>query len=120
MRNVIKKSSVLALVFLGLCAGSARAEELVVKVPFPFVVHGQTLPAGDYVVQRFDNQDPSALLIRSKNLHDKLAAIVMTGTAGGQDPAGDKPALTFTRHENQYRLSTIWESRTDGRAIRGS
>ena len=107
--------------FLGLFAGSsARAEELVFKVPFPFEVRGQTLPAGDYVVQRFDYQNPSALLIRSKNLHDKLAATVITGPAGGQDPAGEKPALTFTRHENEYRLSAIWESRTDGRAILGS
>jgi hypothetical protein len=119
MRNIIKRSSVLALVFLGLCAGSARAEEIVVKVPFPFMVHGQTLPAGEYVVQRLD-QDPSAMLIRGKNLHDESTAIVMTGPAASQDPAGDKPALTFTRHENQYRLSTIWKSRTDGRVLWGS
>jgi hypothetical protein len=31
--------------------------------------------------------------------------------------SGEKPALTFTRRETQYRLSSIWESGSDGRAI---
>ena len=119
MRNIIKKSAVLALVLLGLCAGSARAAEVVVKVPFPFTVRKQTLPAGEYVVQRV-GQDPSVLLIRGNGINDKARTIVMTGPAWGQDPAGDQPALTFTRHENQYRLSTIWDSRTDGRVVAGS
>ena len=37
--------------------------------------------------------------------------------AAGHDPAGEKPTLTFTRHETQYRLTGIWESGTDGQAI---
>src|SRR4029077_14612751 len=38
--SLIKSSSVLAAVFVGLFAGSARAqEEIDVKVPFSFVVH---------------------------------------------------------------------------------
>ena len=41
-------------------------------------------------------------------------AIVMTIPADGHDPAGNKPALTFSRFENGYRLSTIWESASEG------
>ena len=45
----IKKSAVLAVAFTGLFAGAARAQERVVAtVPFPFVVHGEQLPAGHY------------------------------------------------------------------------
>jgi hypothetical protein len=40
-----------------------------------------------------------------------------TTPASGVGPAGDKPALTFTRDENAYRLSTIWESLTEGRML---
>jgi hypothetical protein len=34
-------------------------------------------------------------------------------------PAGDRPALVFTRYENGYRLSAIWESDADGFALTG-
>jgi hypothetical protein len=47
------------------------------------------------------------------------AVIVLTIPAEGHDPAGEKPALTFARHETQYRLTDIWESRSEGREIAG-
>ena len=114
MRSIVNKSGLLALAFLGLCASSARAAEVVVKVPFPFVVQQQTMPAGEYVVERI-GQGPDALLIRGAK--DRSAAIVLTTPASGVDPAGNKPALTFSRHENTYQLSTIWESHSEGRTL---
>ena len=38
-------------------AGVARAETLDVKIPFAFVVHGQTLPAGDAPVLTFTHAE---------------------------------------------------------------
>jgi hypothetical protein len=117
MRSIVNKSGVLALVFIGLCASSAGAAEVVVKVPFPFVVHQQTMPAGEYVVERV-GQGPDALLIRGAKGLDRSAAIVLTIPASGFDPAGYKPALTFSRGENNtYQLSTIWESHSEGRTL---
>ena len=116
MRSILNKTCVLAVAFLGLCAGSARAEEVVVNVPFPFVVHQQTMPAGEYVVERV-GQGPDALLIRRARGAGNSPAIVLTIPASGFDPAGDKPALTFTHDENVYRLSTIWESHAEGRTL---
>jgi hypothetical protein len=29
-------------------------------------------------------------------------------------PGGNRPSLQFVRHENQYKLSSIWESANDG------
>jgi hypothetical protein len=116
MRAAIAKSLALTAVFLGLCAGSVHAEEMIVKVPFAFVVRGQTLPAGEYVLQPVD-QDPAVMVIRGGHDNHELAEFVLTGPADGRDPAGDKPALTFTRVENQYRLSAIWESGTEGRML---
>ena len=48
MRSLIKKAGILAAAFMVLATGPARASTLEVKVPFPFVVHGQTFPAGEY------------------------------------------------------------------------
>ena len=117
MRAAIRKSLSLAVVVLGfgLCAASAQAqEEVIVKVPFAFVVQGRTLPAGNYVVSRATD-DQSVMVIRGEDANRKSMAIVMTMPADGHDPAGDKPALTFSRFENGYRLSTIWESASEGR-----
>lgn len=114
MWTTIKKSA-LAAVFIGLCVGSAHAQEVIVRVPFAFVVHGRTLPAGTYLVQPAD-QDPSVMVIRGLNANHQSSAIVLTTPAEGRDPAGEKPSLTFTRHENEYRLSTIWESGSEGRS----
>jgi hypothetical protein len=116
MRAAIRKSLTLTAVFLGLCVGSAHAEEVIVKVPFPFVVRGQTLPAGEYVLQPV-SQDLAVMMIRGGNAHHESNALVLTSPADGRDPAGDKPALVFTRVENQYRLSAVWESGTEGRTL---
>jgi hypothetical protein len=117
MRAAIRKSLSVAVVVLGfgLCAGSAQAgqEEVIVKVPFPFVVQGRSLPAGKYVVSRV-SEDRSALVIRGEDANRRSIAIFLTMPADGHDPAGDKPALTFSRFENGYRLSTIWESASEG------
>ena len=115
----IRKSGVLALALLGLCAGSARAADVTVKVPFAFVAGRETLPAGEYVIERIGG-DPSVMLIKGKGLNDKATAIVIGEEAAGQDPAGNQPAMTFTHRENQYRLSAIWQSRTSGEDVWGS
>jgi hypothetical protein len=105
MQSLIRKTGPLAAACVLLGAGSARAATLEVNVPFPFVVEGQTLPAGQYRVM----DDGGIVQIRGER-GTHVALNFMTTPANGHDPAGERPALTFTRHENQYRLSGIWES----------
>ena len=81
------------------------------NVPFPFVVNGRTLPAGKYAVER-DDLTPSALVIRPEN--GKGGTVVMAMPDAGTDPAGNRPALTFDRFENQYRLSGVWQANHEG------
>jgi hypothetical protein len=81
-------------------------------VPFPFVVRGQTFPAGKYRVQR-DDMTTSVLLIRGEG-SNHAAAFVPATPDGGHDPAGSQPALTFKRYESQYRLASVWESQSQG------
>ena len=111
--SVIKKSSVLVAVFLGMFAGSARAQdEIVAKVPFPFVVRGVNFPAGRYDII----DDRGAIEIRG--LNNTSAVFAPTLPADGRDPVGDQPALVFTHQENDYFLTQVWESHDDGLALR--
>lgn len=115
MRFLIKKRALLAAAFMVLAAGSARASTLEIKVPFEFVVNGQTLPAGQYLV----NDSAGVVQLRGEK-GNHASMFVLTTPASGHDPAGDSPAFTFRRYENQYRLTNIWQSGTQGREITGS
>jgi hypothetical protein len=110
--RTIKTSVVLAAALLGTFVGTARAQETVVaKVPFPFVARGKEFPAGRYDI----STEAGVLAIRS--LDNGGGGFALTRPADGRDPAGNEPSLVFIRYENQYLLSEIWESGTEGFAI---
>ena len=117
MRSIVKTSVMVGFVFL-LAGGAASASTLVdVRVPFPFIVHNQAFPAGQYRVERLGD-DPAILVIRGEHGINK-SVISSSVEATGQDPEGDKPALTFTRGEDGYHLKDVWQDRADGRELRG-
>jgi hypothetical protein len=95
-------------------AGSARAQEtLVAKIPFPFVVRGAELPAGQYDIVNVDG------VIRIEGTDIRSAAIALATPAGGQDPKGREPSLVFINSDGRYTLSQIWESDTEGLQLAG-
>jgi hypothetical protein len=113
--SLMKKSSVLVVVFFGMFVGSARAKEIMsVKVPFPFLVGHTEFPAGEYDVRSSD--DAGAVFV-IEGTSKGSTGIVFTIRADGSDPAGDEAALVFNRSENEYQLAQIWESGTMGRAL---
>jgi hypothetical protein len=112
MTTIITRAALAAAVLLIGATGVARAESLDVKIPFPFVVHGLTLPAGDYRVET----DGPIVLLRGEH-GNKTSIIFTTMPARGQDPAGDAPVLTFTHGEAQYRLTDIWQSASKGGTV---
>jgi len=109
MKSIISRVGLLAAVCVLGAAGSAAAGTIEVKVPFEFQIHGQTMPAGEY---RFEN-DGSVLMIRGEH-GNKPTMFVFATPAGGHDPAGTEPALSFTRVEKQYKLTGVWESSSEG------
>src|SRR5262245_29076694 len=116
MSSILRKSALLAVAFVLAQAGLARASDSVaVNVPFPFVVHGRMLPAGHYMVER---DGTNGIIIRGEG-GTHAAAIVETLPAGGHDPAGQLPSLTFTWHSLAYQLSGVWESNDDGQTVVG-
>jgi hypothetical protein len=115
--RAIMKSSVVAVMSLGMFVGSARAEEIVsVKIPFPFVVDHTEFPAGQYEIR---NVEDAGSIVAIEGVDGKSATFAMTMNAYGDDPAGNEPALVFNKTENRYRLSEIWESSTEGRELAG-
>ena len=113
MRSVIRNAAVLATAIFVLGSGKAWAGVEEVKVPFPFVVHGTTLPSGTYRIQR----EGDVLEIQGEH-GNKAAMFVGAVPAAGHDPAGKEPALIFTHHDNQYWLADVWSSADDGLAVR--
>ena len=111
----IKQSILLGALLLVLAAGSANAAVVKANIPFPFVVHGQTMPAGEYTLQQ-SADEPSLLLIRERN-GDHARALVLTEPAATPDPAGQKSAIRFTRHDGQYWLADVWESPREGSEV---
>jgi len=57
----------------------------------------------------FGRQDPVASLVAPED-----GKYVITIRDGRQDPAGDKPVMTFKHSENTYQLASIWDSQDDG------
>jgi hypothetical protein len=112
MKTTMMRSAVIATVLFVGVTGAARAESLDVKIPFAFVVHGQTLPAGEYRVET----DGPIVLLRGEH-GNRTSIIFTTMPAAGHDPAGDTPVLTFTHGETQYRLADIWESASKGGTV---
>jgi hypothetical protein len=119
MRSIVRKSAMLAGAFLLVAGATAQASEgytFEITVPFPFVVTGQTFPAGQYMVEEQANGS-SLLLHGEKGNH--AVTFLNTTPASRPEPAGTKPALTFTRDENHYRLSSVWESGSQGWSVMG-
>jgi hypothetical protein len=102
----------LAIAFLGLFAATATAQEtLKAKVPFPFAVRGEQLPAGTYEII----DDHGLLLIRGTTT--RAGAFVLSYPADGRDPAGTDPVLVFVPSEQGYVLSQVWELGGGGLAL---
>jgi hypothetical protein len=107
--------SIIAGAFVLAVAGSATASSsrvMEVSVPFPFLVNGKMFPAGQYKVEE-DALAPSMLLIRG--MRNNEAAFV--ATAPVTRPGPGESALLFERHENQYRLASVWESGGEGQSV---
>jgi hypothetical protein len=106
--------SAIAGAFILAVAGGAHASTRVmeVNVPFPFLVNGREFPAGQYKVEEEDFA-PSVLLIRG--VHNNMSAFVSTASVTAGSPG--QSALLFERHENGYRLTSVWESASEGQSV---
>jgi hypothetical protein len=89
--------------FVGARPALAQSDAMAIKVPFPFVVGGATLPAGTYLM-RADIRHPDLVLLTSKNgRNDAELYTVFTD----QPASTNQASFEFKKIEGQYYLSAI-------------
>lgn len=104
------RTIVFAAGLFGMAVTSADAAPLtlIARIPFAFDVQGHAMPAGKYEFDRDDNFHFLAIrAMTGSNAHGVSLAMPTSGT----DPAGDTPALVFTKYETTYRLREVWLTR---------
>ena len=98
------------MVFFGLAALAATAhgqapDQLVVKIPWEFVVAGKVLPAGTYRVNRVSDVDQSQLFISS--LENRMAVFVLTVSGEVNASRDEQPRVSFQQAGDQHFLCKI-------------
>lgn len=111
--KIFSTASLLALGFVGVCAGPARAQSVVdAKVPFSFLIGHRAFAAGRYEVD-IDRRG----MVAVHGLDKPSADYSLSVAVAGHDPAGDRPSLVFRRYENTYQLIQVWNGRDDGVSV---
>jgi hypothetical protein len=88
---------------LGVAAKAETRAEIVVTLPFGFVVGGKTLPAGTYTVSRLSDEKFDGLILTSYDKHTS----VFVRPSEFESASLDKPQMSFQRVGDQHFLSTI-------------
>ena len=96
---------VLSMAIVAVSARGQASSPLLANIPFQFVVGDQTLPAGEYRIERMLSGNPKVLLIRGKD--GRAHRTVMTMEVLANDWQAESK-LIFNRYGNHYFLSQIW------------
>jgi hypothetical protein len=97
-------SAFFGLAALALTAKGQAVDQLVVNIPYEFVVAGKTLPAGTYRVKRVSDNDKKALRISS--FENGAAALVFSSEVADNTRV-EQPSVTFQHVGDQHLLSKI-------------
>ena len=76
-----------------------------VDVPFPFVLNGQTLPAGTYVIERTDPAKPNIVTLRKVN--GGIVRVVITQRVEKDEPS-TASSLIFIQRKGKHYLFQVW------------
>jgi hypothetical protein len=88
---------------LGVAAKGQVVDQIVVNIPYEFVVAGKTLPPGAYRVNRLTDTDSGSLILSSF----ESRAGVMVRSTSVESTKADKPEVSFEQVDGQHFLSEI-------------
>ena len=88
---------------LAMAATAQAADQLVVRIPYEFVVGSKTLPAGTYRVTRASDTDTKELVLTS--FENRAGVLIVSDVVEGAQT--DKPSLTFQQVGGQHFLTKI-------------
>jgi hypothetical protein len=76
-----------------------------VHVPFQFVLNGQTLTAGEYVIERTDPAKPNIVTLKSAD--SGIVRVIITQRVERDNPS-TASSLIFIRREGKHYLFQVW------------
>jgi hypothetical protein len=89
---------------LGIATKGQAVDQIVVTVPYKFVVAGTALPAGTYRVKRLKDADPGVLILSSSE--NRGSAMVLP-TIQVDSSSADKVQVSFEEVGGEHFLSKI-------------
>ena len=89
---------------LGVAAKGQAVDQIVVKIPYEFVVAGKTLPPGTYRVNRLSDIHPEVLILSS--FENRTSEMLLSSTRV-ESSSADKPEVSFEQIDGQHFLSKI-------------
>jgi len=89
---------------LGVAAKGQAVDQIVVNIPYEFVVAGKTLPAGTYRVNRLSDIHPEVLILSS---FGNRAGAMLLSSIRVESSSADKPEVSFEQIDGQHFLSKI-------------
>ena len=95
--------AVFGLAGLGVAAKAQDLDQVIVTIPFEFVVGGKTLPAGTYKTNRISNDKYEGLILSSVENH---VSVILHPTKV-ESRYDDKAQASFQETGDQRFLSTI-------------
>ena len=116
MKKQIAVALAVALMAAAMAAGQCYAQRPTSRadIPFAFQVANQTMPAGEYLIERVSDTHLRAQMIRRT---DSSAAAVAVTFAVDAKNGRSEPKLVFHKYGNSYFLSEIWTGRAEGRHL---
>ncbi len=88
---------------LGMAARGQVPDQILVNIPYEFVVAGKTLPAGTYRVNRLSDANHETLILSSF----ESRARVMVLSTSVESTQADKPEVSFEQVGGQHFLDKI-------------
>ena len=104
-QSVTAVAVLFALITLVASVKAQSSHGFKVNVPFQFVLNGQTLPAGTYLVERLDHSRPNVLTI--KNVDTGIVLAVITQRVEKNSPSGSS-SLVFKELGGRQYLFQVW------------
>ena len=89
---------------LGVAAKGQAGDQIVVNIPYEFVVAGKILPPGIYRVNRLSDIHPEVLILSSFENH---ASAMLLSSTRVESSSADKPEVSFEQIDGQRFLSKI-------------
>jgi hypothetical protein len=96
-------AAVVGMAAFAMAAKATTSDQLVVKVPYEFVVAGKTLPAGTYRINRLSDSSTGELALVNVDNH----AGVLLNASEWEDARAYQPKLQFQQIAGQHFLSSI-------------